>query len=69
MFTCMLRRYTASTVSLVPKSFREGADRVGGQLRGDKEYPFNGVTDSGRVWRNMRCLKAMRGLSVGLAQR
>ena len=25
----------------------EGADRVGGQLRGDKEYPFSGVTKSG----------------------
>ena len=29
----------------------EGADRVGGQLRGDKECPFSGVTKSGRVWR------------------
>ena len=29
----------------------EGADRVGGQLRGDKECPFRGVTKSGRVWR------------------
>ena len=26
----------------------EGADRVGGQLRGDKEGPFNGVTKSGK---------------------
>ena len=31
----------------------EGADRVGGQLRGDKEYPFSGVTNSGRVWREV----------------
>ena len=31
----------------------EGADRVGGQLRGDKEYPFSGVTKSGRVWRKV----------------
>ena len=29
----------------------EGADRVAGQLRGDKECPFSGVTKSGRVWR------------------
>ena len=29
----------------------EGADRVGGQLRGDKKGPFSGVTSSGRVWR------------------
>ena len=31
----------------------EGADRVGGQLRGDKECPFCGVTKSGRVWRKV----------------
>ena len=31
----------------------QGADRVGGQLRGDKECPFSGVTKSGRVWRNV----------------
>ena len=28
----------------------EGADRVGGRLRRDKECPFSGVTKSGRVW-------------------
>ena len=31
----------------------EGADRIGGQLCGDKEYPFSGVTKSGRVWRRV----------------
>ena len=31
----------------------EGADRVAGQLRGDKECPFSGVTSSGRVWRKV----------------
>ena len=31
----------------------EAADRVGGQLRGDKEYPFSGATKSGRVWRKV----------------
>ena len=31
----------------------EGADRVGGQPRGDKECPFSGVTKSGRVWRKV----------------
>ena len=30
-----------------------GADRVAGQLLGDKEYPFSGVTKSGRVWRKL----------------
>ena len=29
----------------------EGADRLGGQLRGDEECPFSGVTKSGRVLR------------------
>ena len=31
----------------------EGADRVAGQLRGDKECPYSGVTKSGRVWRRV----------------
>ena len=31
----------------------EGANRVAGQLRGDKECPFSGVTKSGRVWRKV----------------
>ena len=31
----------------------EGADRVGGQLPGDKECPFSDVTKSGRVWRKV----------------
>ena len=73
MFTCVLWRYVASTVILVPKLQAlvvgrcrkallgvwlvpeplEGADRVGGQLRGDKECPFSGVTKSGRVWRRV----------------
>ena len=38
---------------LLPQSYQypnlsEGADRVGGQLRGDKECPFSGVTKSGQ---------------------
>ena len=40
---------------LLPQSYQypnlsEGADSVGGQLRGDKECPFSGVTSSRRVW-------------------
>ena len=31
----------------------EGADRVGGQLRRDKECPFSSVTKSGRVSRKV----------------
>ena len=34
-------------------NFSEGADRVGGQLHGDKESPFSDVTKSGRVWRKV----------------
>ena len=26
---------------------------VHGQLRGDKDFPFSGVTNSGRVWRKV----------------
>ena len=39
----------------------EGADRVAGQLRGDKECPFSGVTKSGRVWRKVPESDARRG--------
>ena len=43
---------------LLPQSYwypnlSEGTDSVGGQLRGDKECPFSGVTKSGRVWRKV----------------
>ena len=43
---------------LLPQSYQyrnlsEGADRVAGQLRRDKECPFSGVTKSGRVWRKV----------------
>ena len=43
---------------LLPLSYHypnlsEGTDRVGGQLRGAKEWPFSGVTESGRVWRKV----------------
>ena len=44
---CMLLgRPVASTVSSVP-NLSEGADRISGQPRGDKE---RGVTNCGRVW-------------------
>ena len=43
---------------LLPQSYQypnlsEGADRISGQLRGDKECPFSGVTKHGRVWRKV----------------
>ena len=43
---------------MLPQSYQypnlsEGADRVGGQLLGDKECPFSGVAKSGRVWRKV----------------
>ena len=44
--------------SLLPQPYQylnlsESADRVGGQLHGDKECPFSGATKSGRVWRKV----------------
>ena len=43
---------------LLPQSYQypnflEGADRVCGQMRADKEGPFIGINKSGRVWRKM----------------
>ena len=52
MIRCVLGRYVTSTVLLNP-NLSEDADSVGGQLRGDKECPFCGVTKSGRVWRKV----------------
>ena len=52
MFTWVLGRDAASTVFQYP-NLSEGADRVAGHLRGDKERPFSGVTKSGRVWRKV----------------
>ena len=60
MFTCVPRRYGASTVLLLKRcaNISEGADSTksfrgefGGQIRGDKECPFSGVNGYGRVWR------------------
>ena len=42
----------------------EGADHVAGQLRGDKECPFSGVTKSGRVWRKVPESDARRPVRV-----
>ena len=33
--------------------FSEGADSVSGQMCGDKKCPFSGVTNSGRLWREV----------------
>ena len=52
MITCVLGRLVATTVLSVPKPVG-GADRGGGQLHGDKECPFSGVTKSGGVWRKV----------------
>ena len=43
-----------TSARLLPQSYQypnlsDGADRVGGQLRGDKECPFSGVTKSGSL--------------------
>ena len=54
---------------LLPQSYQypnlsEGADRVGGQLGGDKECNSSGVTKSGRVWRKV---PESGGRSVGVS--
>ena len=41
----------AIVFALQAKSLSEGADSVGGQLCGDKDSLFHGVTSSGRVCR------------------
>ena len=53
MFTCVLGRYRLLPQSYQYPKFSEGANRVGGQLHGNKECPFSGVTKSGRVWRKV----------------
>ena len=35
------------------RTFSESADRVAGQLRGDKECPFSGIAKSARFWRKV----------------
>ena len=55
---CVLCLRACLGARLFPQSYQypnlsEGADRVGGQLRADKESPFSGVTKSGRVRRKV----------------
>ena len=51
MFTWVLGRYVTSTVLACQyPNFSEGADCVGGQLRGDKECPFSGVN---QIWQSL----------------
>ena len=51
--------------SLCP-NLLEGADHVGGQLHGDKECPFSGVTKSIIVWRKVPESSARRVRSIVL---
>ena len=56
---------------MLPQSYlypnlSEGDGRVGGQLRGDKDCPFSGVTKSGRVWRNVPESDAQSGVQCML---
>ena len=58
---------------LLPHSYQysnlsEGTDRVGGQMRGDKEYPFSGVTNFGSLEcgaGKRRCLESQCGHGDG----
>ena len=52
MFTCGIRSYDVFTYFTGAKPFG-GADNIDGQLHGDKECSFSGVTNSGRVWRKV----------------
>ena len=52
MFTCVLRRCVAFHSLVSTQTFRRTLN-VGGQLHGDKECTFIGVTSSGRVWRKV----------------
>ena len=48
----------------------EGADCVAGQLRGDKECPFSGVSKFCRIWRKVPesdARSVLRGLWVPLS--
>ena len=47
----------------------EGGDRVSGQLRGNEECPFSGVTRSGRVWRKVPESDARSVISTQTFQR
>ena len=53
MFTCVHGAVLLPQCYWYP-NLSEGADRVGRQLRGDKECSFSGVTNSGRVWRKVK---------------
>ena len=50
IFTFVIGHKVVSTVKVVPRpNLSERADRVGGQLRGDKECPISGVTKFGSL--------------------
>ena len=51
--TLTLLLNSAHSFIIIYPTLLEGADSVGGQLRGDKRCPFSGVTSSGRVWRKV----------------
>ena len=46
-------KFVTNNSNQTKRVISEGTDRVGGQLRGDKECPFSGVTKSGRVRRKV----------------
>ena len=69
IFTCVLGGYVASSLISTP-NLLEGADgSVGGQLRGDKEFPFHW---SNQIWQSLeesavkRCLECGNGSVPGM---
>ena len=51
--SCFRACLGARLLPVLPVFLLESADHVGGQMHGDKECPFRGVTKSGRVWRKV----------------
>ena len=52
MFTCALALGCFYS-HISTRTFRRALNCVTGQLLGDKECPFSGITKSGRVWRKV----------------
>ena len=64
MFTCMLGHYVSATVMLIISTFHGMLTESANSCR-DKECPFSGITDSGRVLEE-RCWKAVLRVCIWL---
>ena len=70
MFTCILEHLLPPFYWYLKLSESANTNTIGGQLRGNKERHFSGVTSSGRVWKkkpesDARSVKmVLRGFTV-----